>query len=277
MKMVITHIKNESYLLKWWLHHHKNKFDHGIVIDYNSTDNSRDLVHEICPEWEIVQSRNNCFDSLGCDQEVVDIQSILYRRYPNTWFIALCVTEFLIGDTRKLDNIINPTAIPVPCDIMVDHMDHLFVEPDENSSLIKQRTHGVPLEYNENNRYNMHNSTLCKLQCQTKQYVEPRFMRALHNYPIDYLSVIGPGRHAWSSNGYSEDFRVLWYGLSPFTHNLIKRKLSIDPERSESDRKRGAGDHHLCNRYDLIKRWTLLTEHGAQDLRELIEKYEPDL
>ena len=53
-KTVVTHFFNEEYLLPWWLEHHKKYFDHGVMIDYNSTDSSVEIIKKICPTWTIV-------------------------------------------------------------------------------------------------------------------------------------------------------------------------------------------------------------------------------
>lgn len=46
---VISHFYNEEYLLPWWLNHHKNIFDNGILINYGSTDKSVEIIKSICP------------------------------------------------------------------------------------------------------------------------------------------------------------------------------------------------------------------------------------
>lgn len=33
---VLMHIYNEEYLLPFWLNHHKNIFDHGVIVNYDS-------------------------------------------------------------------------------------------------------------------------------------------------------------------------------------------------------------------------------------------------
>jgi hypothetical protein len=40
------------------------------MINYQSTDNSVDIIRSIVPDWEIVDSRNKEFDSRLCDEEV---------------------------------------------------------------------------------------------------------------------------------------------------------------------------------------------------------------
>ena len=74
-KTIISHFYNEEYLLPFWLKHHSKMFDHGILIDYNSTDRSVDIIREICPTWEIIDSRNELFDAVLIDKEVEDIET----------------------------------------------------------------------------------------------------------------------------------------------------------------------------------------------------------
>ena len=97
---VIAHFYNEEYLLPFWLNHHKNIFSHGILVDYNSTDNSVKIIKSIVPHWKIISSRNEYFDAIDCDQEVMDIEKSIQG-----WKIALNITEFLM--TTNLHLILN--------------------------------------------------------------------------------------------------------------------------------------------------------------------------
>ena len=92
-KTILCHFRNEEWMLPWFLNHHKQMFDHGIMIDYHSTDNSRAVIKKICPDWEIVTSRNPDFQADNIDTEVNDIE-----RDIDGWKICLNVTEQLIGD-----------------------------------------------------------------------------------------------------------------------------------------------------------------------------------
>jgi hypothetical protein len=95
---VLIHIYNEEYLLPFWLNHHKDIFEHGIIIDYNSTDSSLNICKKICPTWEIRQSRNEFFGAREIDAEVMDIEETI-----NGFKIALNVTEFLCPHTNLQD------------------------------------------------------------------------------------------------------------------------------------------------------------------------------
>ena len=46
---VITHFWNEEILLPYWLKHHLELFDHGILINYRSTDKSVEIIKELAP------------------------------------------------------------------------------------------------------------------------------------------------------------------------------------------------------------------------------------
>ena len=61
-------------MLPWFLNHHKQIFDHGVMIDYHSTDRSVEIIKSICPAWEIVTSRNNDFQADNIDTEVMEIE-----------------------------------------------------------------------------------------------------------------------------------------------------------------------------------------------------------
>ena len=75
MKIVLCHFFNEEHLLPWWLDHHKKIFDHGIMINYHSTDRSCEIIKEICPTWQIRPSRNEYFHPKDIDAEVMDIEA----------------------------------------------------------------------------------------------------------------------------------------------------------------------------------------------------------
>ena len=72
MRTVITHFYNEEYLLPWWLNHHKKYFDHGIMIDYGSTDKSVEIIKEICPNWEIHNTKYEYFYAPWIEHEILE-------------------------------------------------------------------------------------------------------------------------------------------------------------------------------------------------------------
>jgi hypothetical protein len=93
---VICHFRNEEVYLRYWLRHHVRLFDHGILIDYASTDRSYEVIRELTPHWEIRPSRNQIFHSVSIDAEVMDIE----RELPG-WKMCLNVTEFVMHHDLK--------------------------------------------------------------------------------------------------------------------------------------------------------------------------------
>ena len=123
MKTIITHFFNEEYLLPHWLNHHKKYFNHGILIDYDSTDESVNIIKEICPDWQIIKSKNEMFDAKKCDDEVMEIEQNI-----SGFRICLNVTEFLIGNYKIVDeeNNFNRYFL-IPSYVMVDTKEDVMV------------------------------------------------------------------------------------------------------------------------------------------------------
>ena len=46
---IIGTFYNEEYLLPYWLKHHTRLFDHGILINWGSTDNSVEIIKRYAP------------------------------------------------------------------------------------------------------------------------------------------------------------------------------------------------------------------------------------
>lgn len=277
MRFVICHVKNEEYLLNWWLKHHREKFDHGIIIDYNSTDSSMDMVRELTPNWQIVKSVNKDFNAANCDSEIISIERSIQEKYRYSWMITLNVTEFLVGNTKRLLSLYkSPKYVRLqkllPCDVMVDTDEQKFTEPDPTQPLVKQRTFGIPCDYSENTIYNPYTGERDYIAEKEKVMYDNRKMRSMHNFSLNYFetSVWGVGRHYWGTP--AEDFRILWYGYSPFTDSLINRKLAIQQEIPKADKEIGNGGQHILdrdlaiNRYNFHKRFAVNLNETIQTL-----------
>ena len=233
---ILGHFYNEEYLLPFWLNHHKKYFNHGILVDYNSTDNSVNIIKEICPTWEIIKTRNEFFDSRDIDKEIMDIErDILGYR------ICLNITEFLLGKFSDLSN--SNKQYLIPSYSMVDKVENEFNEVESN--LFLERTFGFGFS-NGDFYY--------------------RRARSLHNKQIEYPL----GRHFENHN--TEDFIILWYGFSPFTERGIKRKLQIQNKMSQSDKDNKRGFQHLIDRDGLIKQLKEF-QNKSFDISWTINKY----
>jgi len=222
-KTVITHVYNEEYLMYWWLKHHREHFDHGVIIDFGSTDGTLDLVRDLCPTWEIINMNLDYFDIFLTDYEVMKAES----RHEG-WKICLCVTEFLVGNFSSLDSVPqdNKYFIQIGSDAMVDVEPHIL--PTKDKPLIEQKTFGI--SYNDDPLI--------------------RGCRLLHNAKCYHYNV---GRHFKDSN--ADDFKILWYNLSPFNEEFIKRKLQIQNTIPEFIKEMGMATHHFYNREELFEKY----------------------
>ena len=224
-------------MLPWFLNHHKQIFDHGVMIDYHSTDRSREIIKEICPTWDIVTSRNPDFQSDKIDYEVIDIEQRI-----DGWKICLNVTELLIGDYSLLTD--KPTQLLLPSVFFVDcDRDHAVTT---DIPLYKQKTDGFSFDTG---------------------FAERR-ARSIHNTDIAYPV---PGRHFES---YTTDKLVIfYYGWCPFNTNALKRKLQIQTQIPLIDRQLNRGFHHITNKETLTHRLENEFIPRSRDLTKEIEQY----
>jgi hypothetical protein len=206
---VLCHFYNEEYLLPFWLKHHGSMFDHGIMIDYHSTDGSVELIKKLCPTWEIRTSRNTQFNAYSVDREVMDIETQI-----SGYKIALNVTEFLIA-SKPFERTEADKCFRIESYIVIP--DSSQTEPKDEKEFI---------------------SHIDKLAFQTE-----RGYRAMHSYSNGNYNV---GRH--SSYHPSETISslfIVWCGFYPWNEKTLKRKLQIKDHIPESDKKMGHGFQHL--------------------------------
>lgn len=223
---VIMHFYNEEYLLPYWLNHHKDMFDHGILVNYGSTDKSVGIIKSIVPDWTLIDSNNPTFDLKKCDQEVMEIE-----RSIKGWKIAINVTEFLC--CKNLTHLVEKyqdknNAISIHCIPMVESVEHESNVPlDIYQPLIKQRTFGINESF--------------------------RKTRTIHCAPDGQYD--GIGRH--HPKVYPHTFPslyeavVLWYGFSPFNEAVLQRKLQIQDKMTASDKANGIGREHVTTKESL--------------------------
>ena len=218
MITVISHIFNEEYLLPYWLQYHKLVFDHGIIIDYRSTDHSVEIIKQICPTWEIRTSRNTEFDARKVDQEVMDIEAQV-----NGYKIALTITEWLLS-TDQLHKIIE-----------FDNQLHCYS--------LKPLTAIID---SDNKHFNDTSEFIKNFKLIDKNY--RLGSRYLHNYPRGNYHL---GRHVCNLSSIKcENIYLVWCGFYPWNQDIIKRKLQIAPKMSDYDKKNNLGFQHL---WDLEK------------------------
>lgn len=249
-KTLLCHFYNEEWMLPWFLTHHKQIFDHGVMIDYHSTDHSADIIREICPTWDIITSRNPNFQADTIDTEVNDIESQI-----DGWKICLNVTEQLIGNYIVMDTT-TINEIYVPSIFMIDvERQTRVANPD--FALYEQYYHGFSFRDSD------------------QAFLERR-SRRLHRTNIPYPTnstreCMAPGRHY---NMYSDvDLAILYYGWCPFDQGQLDRKLQIQTQIPLIDRQLNRGFHHITNKETLTYRLDNEFIPRARDLTEEINYY----
>jgi len=265
-KTLVSHIRNEEYLLPFWLKHHKKYFDHGIIVDYNSTDSSVEIIKSICPTWEVVPSRNAKLDALVMDREIEDIES----QHPG-WKMCLSTTEFLVGDYKKLDSIYEPTELLIPALNMVEHPSQEGIHPSYDTDIFLQKTYGIHYEDRivySNNEITYNGRIDSHIKAQNTGYLTRR-LRLLHNrdritYPL--------GRHYHDPGNINKDFIIVYYRFCPF-NDITLRRMTRMQENIESDNKdKNLGYEHFMDEIETT-RWVREWQRNSRDLSGYIDQY----
>lgn len=223
-KTIISHFYNEEYLLPWWLNHHKKMFDHGILINYHSTDNSIDIIKQICPDWTIVDSQNENFDAVLIDKEIMQ-----YEKNIIGWKISLNTTEFIVGNIDYIlnnPNISEQLLIPSIC--FFDWNPNGVL--DKNQKIWEQKNIGI--DY--------------------KTDFSIRRARSLHllqniNYPT--------GRHFETYN--YEELLIFHFANCISSPEMLSRRLQIQYRIPNTDKKNKLGIQHYGNDGDILTEKTL--------------------
>lgn len=225
---VISHFYNEEYLLPWWLSHHVKIFDHGILIDYGSTDRSVEICRKLAPGWEVVRSKNSLFEASAVDEEVMS-----FERRISDWKIALNTTEFFCCRDMKqflwsLEAMREP-KYAIRGVVMVDPIDYQYSEPNPEMPLVLQRYHGF---FEDEKRREIS--------------VNLTRSRAIHKLPHGSY-ITGRHRSHVPSFMHPPGALILWFGYSPWTEPFRQRKLQIQTKIPAQDLAEGKGFHHILN------------------------------
>jgi len=218
MNTVLMHFYNEEYLLPFWLEHHKKIFDHGILIDYHSTDKSLEIINDIVPHWTIVKSRNDMFGAQDVDNEVMDIE-----KHVSGFKICLNVTEFLLPN-MPLADILKENVYKIKQYISCDE------QQTSDPQNLQEFISGL------------------KFGSIDKGYGH-RFMHSLES---EYSYT--PGRHGLYCNftiNETDDIYIAHCRFYPWNRKAIDRKLQIGPKIPEYQKPLKWGHQHLWNEAEM--------------------------
>ena len=220
---VLTNIFNEEYLLPFWLNHHKDMFDHGIIIDYRSTDKSVEICKAICPSWDIITTRNSHFGAKIIDEEFMDIEKGIEGIK-----IVLNTTEFLFSEKNIKD-----VFIP-------------YLNSPKSLSINCYSPYSLK-EYDIKNNYELFNNLLNE----DIVFHADRDTRQIHNFLHGNYTI---GRHSTHNPKTPvSDMHVIWLGYYPMNEKLLARKLQIQNNIPQSDKDARAGFQHLFPKETLLE------------------------
>ena len=92
--VLFSHFYNEELLLPFWIDQHKDMFEEAVLVNFNSTDRSVDIIRSRAPPgWKVYHWGSN-FDFVKFRTDVMSNE----RLYPDAWKIFLTTMEFLVHD-----------------------------------------------------------------------------------------------------------------------------------------------------------------------------------
>ena len=245
--LLITHFYNEEFLLPYWIRHHSSMFDMAILIDYNSTDQSREIIRREAPKtWQVVPSRNKQFEAQLVDDEVVAYE----KMYPDAWKIALNIPEFLVHHNLRemLAESERSDKTMAFCFRSIIMSGNDSTPLTRFTSLLKQRSQYT---YDTNNSDEKLGIT--------------DFSRFIHSYPFGKYTI---GRHTlteavwkWATVGF-----IAKYQYAPWPE-IINRKLQIRSRIPHLDFALLRGGQHNVNREQLEKVKENVQQMPQHDLR----------
>jgi hypothetical protein len=232
---VICHFFNEEVYLPIWLRHHTKLFDHGIMIDYHSTDRSREIIRQIAPTWDIVSTKNEMFETVAIDREVMEIE-----RGVEGWKTALNATEFLV--THDLKGVIEQFLQTHPSQHGFVTRGCLIIEsPDQ-----KDKSATLEDKIWEQFHFGIAQNTL-----EDTQPVLIQRARLVHRSSDGRY---GPGRH---TNGISQiiwPLHLFWYGWCPLSLKKVRNRITR-PKIPQENLGLGWGTHHVFDDCQIDATW----------------------
>jgi hypothetical protein len=268
--ILLTHFYNEEILLTQWIRHHAPLFDCAVLIDHNSTDNSRKVIAREAPAtWNVVSSYLPEFDAQETDREVAGYEN----SFNNTdWRLALTTTEFLYtsGLRRKANTVFEglngKRAIQIQSISFIDKEEESRVDPTLPILQQKHVFYYNPISDEEqfiNKHYN-------------------RFMHCVREFTNPYWL----GRHNFKHPAKRSNLHIVKWLFSPYPE-FFARKLQIMAKIPESNKQMGWGKQHivdmpgLCSRYERLKQYPsvdITDVEGQKEYydREMRDEGEPD-
>ena len=219
------------------------------MIDFESTDRSRQVVQELAPHWQILTVPSEYFSAKATDDLVSKVESGIEGVK-----ITLTVTEFFFGNPKDMQG--DPEFVQG-----IDLVRTPDTPFDINKDFIDQLTTGVSEEVSMSYR--------------------PSFMgRALHVKPVRY----SVGRHF---KGFFGDKLILRVANCFVSNEMVERRLQIQTRIPSEEIESGFGIQHVFRRgvdgknqlYELARQLSLAARDVGAEINSVkaLEGRDPKL
>lgn len=233
--VLFSHFYNEELLLPFWIDQHRNMFDEAMLLNFNPTDRSVDIIRNRAPVgWKVYHWGSN-FDFVKFRTDFM----VNEKLYPDAWKIFLTTTEFLVHDDlpRLLMHEDMPSAFRFRSYVMVGDDSKPLVD---NVPLMKQRSvytiapftnemFGVSAE-----RFNASNG---------KNYYYSRIMHSFDS--MEYYEGLHEGAE-FRVNRFSDEGFIAKFAFTPWPET-IDRKRQIGSRIPKKYFENGMATHHRDN------------------------------
>jgi hypothetical protein len=225
---VVTNTYNEEWILPHWLSHHVKLFDHGIILDYHSTDSTLEIIKKMAPSWDVIKSKDDWFDAEYNDKQLMDCEEMV-----DGWKIVLNVTEFvftnnLIKKIYELDSNGLDMVRARGYQINDTYEEKETKNFNEQENIITQRFHGFADKWRDRIFHKHKNGSYY-----TGRHFDTPGLK------INPCSTKVHKFIPFANNG----LIIFWYRFAPF-YQQIPRKLQISSKVPDSDKKKGFGWNH---------------------------------
>lgn len=250
---------NEEFLLPFWLKHHREIFDVGILINWHSTDNSVDICKELVPDWKIITPKEKQFSTVNGDVESTKAEIMLGK---GMWKCTLNVTEFFlcpnvhtmtqIAQDNKC-NVIYPERVAA----LVDRPDYVGYEIDSDKSLILQCSNGiiVPRIVRGERSVNILPHVYDGLAVKNNREWTCVHHRIMHNQEHGRYT---KGFHRSKLNKkdrlIASQYYIVWFLYAPWTY-VRHRIYQWKGRKPKSDLEENWGTHHFRSPEEVDKRF----------------------
>jgi len=228
--LLISHVWNDELYLIGWLKHHYLLFDRGVIIYYESSDSTLDILKEYAPSWEIIKPRQAKLYCEDLDKQIEEIEASF-----NGWKLCLTVTEYLLSN--DINSQLKDYELKFPDSSgfyisgygLVDEQQNL--KYDKQVPLVKQRSFGFDMKSTSDvdNLMSHRNGG----------------RRYFHKSKSGNYSV---GRHTTKNDNVVDynEIKLARAFFSPYNDDAMMRKLKMGENFSELDKKQGYGSHHYA-------------------------------